>query len=65
MRILDRNDQVLRNKNISLVKVLWSDYSVEEVHGNWKKVCVTDTPIYLCKFTIEVLFYGCSIYMIT
>jgi hypothetical protein len=33
-RILDRNDQVLRNKNISLVKVLWSDYSVEE--GSWE-----------------------------
>jgi hypothetical protein len=32
--ILDRNDQVLRNKNISLVKVLWSDYSVEE--GSWE-----------------------------
>jgi hypothetical protein len=30
MRILDRKDQVLRNKNISLVKVLWSDYSLEE-----------------------------------
>jgi hypothetical protein len=30
MRILDRKDQVLRNKNISLVKVLWSDFSVEE-----------------------------------
>jgi hypothetical protein len=34
MRILDRNDQVLRNKNISLVKVLWSDYLVEE--GSWE-----------------------------
>jgi hypothetical protein len=30
MRILDRNDQVLRNKSISLVKVLWSNYLVEE-----------------------------------
>jgi hypothetical protein len=34
MKILDRKDQVLRNKNISLVKVLWSDYSVEE--GSWE-----------------------------
>jgi hypothetical protein len=34
MRILDKNDQVLRNNNISLVKVLWSDYSVEE--GSWE-----------------------------
>jgi hypothetical protein len=34
MRILDRKDQVLRNKSISLVKVLWSDYSVEE--GSWE-----------------------------
>jgi hypothetical protein len=32
-RILDRNDQVLRNKSI-LVKVLWSDYSVKE--GSWE-----------------------------
>jgi hypothetical protein len=34
MRILDRNDQVLRNKNISLVKVLWSDHLVEE--ASWE-----------------------------
>jgi hypothetical protein len=62
MRILDRKDQVLRNKNISLVKVLWSDYSVEE--GSWEleETCVTNTPIYLCKFMITVLFYGYSIY---
>jgi hypothetical protein len=33
-RILDKKDQVLINKNISLVKVLWSDYSVEE--GSWE-----------------------------
>jgi hypothetical protein len=33
MRILDKNDQVLRNKNISLVKVLWNDYSIE---GSWE-----------------------------
>jgi hypothetical protein len=33
-RILDEKDQVLRNKNISLVKVLWSNYSVEE--GSWE-----------------------------
>jgi hypothetical protein len=29
-RILDRREQVLRNKTISLVKVLWSNHSVEE-----------------------------------
>jgi hypothetical protein len=34
MRILDRKDQVLRNKSISLVKVLWNNYSVEE--GSWE-----------------------------
>jgi hypothetical protein len=34
MRILDRKDQVLRNKNISLVKVLWRNHSVEE--GSWE-----------------------------
>jgi hypothetical protein len=30
MRILDRNDQVLKNKSISLVKVLWNNHLVEE-----------------------------------
>jgi hypothetical protein len=35
MRILDRKDQVLRNKNISLVKVLWNNHSVEE--GSWER----------------------------
>jgi hypothetical protein len=34
MRILDRNDQVLRNKSISLVKVLWRNHLVEE--GSWE-----------------------------
>jgi hypothetical protein len=34
MRILDREDQVLRNKSISSVKVLWNNHSVEE--GSWK-----------------------------
>jgi hypothetical protein len=33
-RILNEKDKVLRNKNISLVKVLWSDHSVEE--GSWE-----------------------------
>jgi hypothetical protein len=62
MRILDRNDQVLKNKNISLVKVLWSDYSVEE--GSWEleESMRNKYPIYLCKFMIAVLFYGYSIY---
>jgi hypothetical protein len=62
MRILDRNDQVLKNKSISLVKVLWNNHLVEE--GSWEleETCVTNTPIYLCKFMITVLFYGYSIY---
>jgi hypothetical protein len=30
IRILDRREQALRNKTISLVKVLWSNHSVEE-----------------------------------
>jgi hypothetical protein len=30
-RILDRRERVLRNKTISLVKVLWSNHSMEEV----------------------------------
>jgi hypothetical protein len=34
MRILNEKDKVLRNKNTSLVKVLWSDYSVEK--GSWE-----------------------------
>jgi hypothetical protein len=33
-RILDRREQVLRNKTISLVKVLWSNHSVEE--ASWE-----------------------------
>jgi hypothetical protein len=33
-RILDKKDQVLKNKSISLVKVLWSNHSVEE--GLWE-----------------------------
>jgi hypothetical protein len=33
-RILDRKEQVLRNKTISLVKVLWSNHSVEE--ASWE-----------------------------
>jgi hypothetical protein len=58
MRILDTKDQVLRNKNISLVKVLWSDYSVEE--GSWElKESMRNRypPIYLCKFMIEVYLW--------
>ncbi|XP_059451167.1 uncharacterized protein LOC132181970 [Corylus avellana] len=33
-RILDRREQVLKNKTISLVKVLWSNHSVEE--ASWE-----------------------------
>ncbi|XP_059434026.1 uncharacterized protein LOC132167138 [Corylus avellana] len=33
-RILDRREQVLRNMTISLVKVLWSNHSVEE--ASWE-----------------------------
>jgi hypothetical protein len=62
MRILDRNDQVLKNKSISLVKVLWNNHLVEEASWELEEVCVTNTPIYLCKFMIAVLFYGYSIY---
>ena len=29
-KILDRNEKVLRNKVISLVKVLWKSHSLEE-----------------------------------
>jgi hypothetical protein len=34
MRILDRKDQVLKNKSISLVKVLWNNHLVEE--ASWE-----------------------------
>jgi hypothetical protein len=34
MRILDRKDQVLRNKSISLVKVLLNNHLVEE--ASWE-----------------------------
>ena len=30
VQILDRREQVLRNKTISLVKVLWRSHSIEE-----------------------------------
>ena len=33
-RILDRREQVLKNKTISLEKVLWSNHSVEE--ASWE-----------------------------
>jgi hypothetical protein len=33
-RILDRREQVLRNKTISLVKVLWSNHSMKE--ASWE-----------------------------
>ncbi|XP_059441923.1 uncharacterized protein LOC132174255 [Corylus avellana] len=33
-RILDRREQVLRSKTISLVKVLWSNHSMEE--ASWE-----------------------------
>jgi len=30
VQIIDRKDQVLRSRNISLVKVLWSNHTVQE-----------------------------------
>jgi hypothetical protein len=65
MRILDRNDQVLKNKSISLVKVLWNNHLVEEASWELEESMRNRYPHLMCKFTIEVLFYGCSIYMIT
>nr|XP_023892185.1 uncharacterized protein LOC112004183 [Quercus suber] len=35
IQILDRKDQVLRTKNISLVKVLWNNHTVEE--ASWER----------------------------
>ena len=35
MRILDRQDQVLRRKNVRLVKVLWQHRGVEE--ATWER----------------------------
>jgi hypothetical protein len=65
MRILDRKDQVLRNKSISLVKVLWNNHSVEE--GSWEleeeSMRILQIPPSICvQFMIAVLFYGYSIY---
>jgi hypothetical protein len=62
MRILDRNDQVLKNKSISLVKVLWNNHLVEEASWELEESMRNKYPIYLCKFMIAVLFYGYSIY---
>ena len=35
VQIIDRKDQVLRSRNISLVKVLWSNHAVQE--ATWEK----------------------------
>ena len=35
MQILDRKDQVLRSRKISLVKVLWRNHTVQE--ATWEK----------------------------
>ena len=35
MQILDRREQVLRNKTISLAKVLWRSHTVEE--ATWEQ----------------------------
>ena len=37
MQILDRQDQVLRNKTIPLVKVLWRSHTVEEATWELKE----------------------------
>ena len=35
VQILDKKDQVLRNKTIPLVKVLWRSHSIEE--ATWER----------------------------
>ena len=35
VQIIDRKDQVLRSRNISLVKVLWRNHAVQE--ATWEK----------------------------
>lgn len=35
VQIIDRKDQVLRSRNISLVKVLWSNHTIQE--ATWEK----------------------------
>ena len=35
VQVLDKRDQVLRNKTIPLVKVLWKNHSTEE--ATWKR----------------------------
>ena len=39
VQIVNRKDQVLRNKAIPLVKVLWMNYDREEANGNVKIIC--------------------------
>ena len=38
MQILDRREQVLRNKTIPLVKVLWRSHTVEEATWEYKEM---------------------------
>lgn len=37
IQILDQKTKVLRNKEIGIMKVLWSNTSWKKQHENWKK----------------------------
>ncbi|XP_043699953.1 uncharacterized protein LOC122650618 [Telopea speciosissima] len=37
VQILDRKDQVLRNRSIPLVKVLWRNHAIEEASWEWEE----------------------------
>ena len=54
IQILDRKDQVLRNKTISLVKVLWKNHIVEE--ASWEREDEMKSN-YLELFVNEGIYY--------
>ena len=49
MQILDRREQVLRNKTIQLVKVLWRSHIIEEATWESEEIMKAQYPL---------LFYG-------
>ena len=55
MRILGREEKELRNKTISLVKVLWRNHLVEEATWNGRTKCGTSTLIF-SKTQVRILW---------
>ena len=64
MQILDRREQVLRNKTIPLVKVLWRSHSVEEATWEHEEMMkrhyphLFDAGTNVLNFEEEILIRG-------